>query len=90
MDAFPFESRAKDFKDINLSVDKIPMQRSFRLNWELETDSFTYCLSKEERPFSMRRLLSTINGILVPIGYVAPEVVSRKFLMKETLKGSYN
>lgn len=90
MDAFPFEDRAKDFKDIDLSVDKLPMQRSLGLNWELESDSFTYRLSKEERPFSKRGLLSTINGIFDPIGFVAPVVVSGKILMRETLRGSYN
>lgn len=90
MDAFPFEDRSKDFKDIDLSVDKLPMQRSLGLNWELESDSFTYRLSKEERPFSKRGLLSTINGIFDPIGFVAPVVVSGKILMRETLRGSYN
>jgi hypothetical protein len=44
----------------------------------------------EEKPFSKRGLLSIINGIYDPIGFVTPVVVSGKILMRETLKGSNN
>ncbi|XP_056000356.1 uncharacterized protein LOC130048119 [Ostrea edulis] len=90
MDAFSIEDRAKDLKDLDLSVDDLPMQRSLGLNWELQSDSFTYRLSMAERPFSKRGLLSTINGIYDPIGFVSPVVVSGKILMRETLRGSDN
>ncbi|XP_062614568.1 uncharacterized protein LOC134276324 [Saccostrea cucullata] len=90
MDAFPPEDRAKDFSDIDLSVDELPTLRSLGLNWELKSDSFTYRLSVGERPFSKRGLLSTINGIFDPIGFVVPVVVSGKVLMRDSLRGSHN
>ncbi|VDI05038.1 Hypothetical predicted protein [Mytilus galloprovincialis] len=42
MDAFEQQDRANNFKDIDLCVDELPTHQSLGLNWELETDTFTY------------------------------------------------
>ncbi|XP_071177783.1 uncharacterized protein [Mytilus edulis] len=51
MDAFEHQDRANNFKDIDLCVDELPTHQSLGLNWELETDTFTYKVSPEENPF---------------------------------------
>ncbi|VDI05042.1 Hypothetical predicted protein [Mytilus galloprovincialis] len=90
MDAFEQQDRANNFKDIDLCVDELPTHQSLGLNWELETDTFTYKVSPEEKPFSRRGLLSIVNGIFDPMGFVAPIVVTGKLLLREIANGSYN
>lgn len=64
MEAFPAEDRAKDLKDLDLGVDPLPLQRSLGLFWSLEIGSFTYWMSHEEKPFTRRGVLSTVNSFI--------------------------
>ncbi|XP_030580177.1 uncharacterized protein LOC115776592 [Archocentrus centrarchus] len=88
MEAFPVEDRAKDLKDLELGVDPLPLQRSLGLYWNLETDSFTFQVSQEEKPFTRRGVLSTVNSLYDPLGFVAPVVMQGKALVRELSRGS--
>lgn len=70
-ETFPVEDCAKDLKDLELGMDPLP-QRSLGLSWNLETDSFTCQVSSEEKPFPQRGVLSTVNSLYEPLGFVAP------------------
>lgn len=83
MEAFPLEDRSKEFKDLDLGVDPLPMQRSLGLIWNLEKDSFTFQVSKEEKPFTRRGILSTVNSLYDPLGFVAPITMQGKALVRE-------
>jgi len=83
MEAFPVEDRAKDLKDLDLGVDPLPLQRSLGLSWNLETDSFTYVVSCEEKPYTRRGVLSTVNSLYDPLGFVAPITMNGKALVRE-------
>lgn len=54
MEALPAEDRAKDLKDLDLAVDPLPVQRSLGLCWNLQSDSFTYQVSNETKPFTQK------------------------------------
>ncbi|XP_036952751.1 uncharacterized protein LOC119018863 isoform X1 [Acanthopagrus latus] len=83
MEAFPAEDRATDLKDLDLGMDPLPLQRSLGLSWNLETDSFTYLVSCEQKPFTRRGVLSTVNSLYDPLGLVAPIAMQGKALMRE-------
>ncbi|XP_063758693.1 uncharacterized protein LOC134877201 [Eleginops maclovinus] len=83
MEAFPVEDRAKDLKDLDLGVDPLPLQRSLGLSWNLESDSFTYLVSREEKPYTRRGVLSTVNSLYDPLGFVAPITMQGKALLRE-------
>lgn len=83
MEAFPSEDRAKDLKDLDLGTDSLPLQRSLGLSWDLKTDSFTFRVSREEKPFTRRGVLSTVNSLYDPLGFVAPITMQGKALMRE-------
>lgn len=72
MNAFPVEDSAKIVKDLDLSSDPLPVQRSLGLSWNLETDCFTFQVSREEKAYTRRGILSTVNSIHDPLGFVAP------------------
>ncbi|XP_026010486.1 uncharacterized protein LOC113013640 [Astatotilapia calliptera] len=83
MEAFPVEDRAKDLKDLDLGVDPLPVQRSLGLCWNLQSDSFTYQVSNESKPFTRRGVLSTVNSLYDPLGFAAPIIMQGKALLRE-------
>ncbi|XP_052761860.1 uncharacterized protein LOC128204486 [Mya arenaria] len=74
MKAFPKADLAKELQDISIGSDTLPTQRSLGMNWKLETDSFTYSVSKDEKPLTRRGVLSTVNSLFDPLGFVAPVI----------------
>lgn len=52
MEAFCHDDLAKDSQDIELPSDPLPLQQSLGLMWNLQTDTLTYYVSKEEKPFT--------------------------------------
>ena len=83
LDAFPAEDRANDIKDLDLDESAIPMQRSLGLDWDPADDHFTFKVANEEKAFTRRGLLSTINSLYDPLGFVAPVVVQGKLILRE-------
>lgn len=83
MEAFLPEERAKVLKDLELGVDPLPLQRSLGLNWHLQTDSFTFLVSRGEKPFTHRGILSTVNSIFKLLGFVAPITVQGKAIVRD-------
>ncbi|CAC5372342.1 unnamed protein product [Mytilus coruscus] len=43
-------------------------------------------LSKEEKPFTKRGLLSVINGIFDPLGFIAPVILGGRLIMREAVQ----
>ncbi|XP_056107180.1 uncharacterized protein LOC130085444 [Rhinichthys klamathensis goyatoka] len=80
MNAFPSEDHAKDLKDLDLSSDPLPR---LGLRWDLQTDSFSFCVSDEEKPFTRRGILSTVNSVYDPLGFVAPITIQGKALVRD-------
>ncbi|KAJ8364936.1 hypothetical protein SKAU_G00137670 [Synaphobranchus kaupii] len=75
MKAFPSEDHANELKDLDLGTDMLPMQRSLSLNWDLKTDTFTFRVTNEEKPFTRRGVLSTVNSLYDPLGFIAPVTI---------------
>jgi len=89
MEAFPMEERANDFKDLDLGADPLPLQRSLGLSWELQTDSFTFRVSKDVKPFTRRGMLSTVNSLYDPLGFASPITVQGKALVRDVSSEQY-
>lgn len=52
--AFPPEERAANLTDLELTSDPLPLQRSLGLVWNLQSDTFTFRVSREKKPFTRR------------------------------------
>lgn len=83
IEAFSANDLAKDLKDLNLGTDPLPLQRSLGVSWNLESDAFTFQVSREEKPFTKRGVLSTVNSLYDPLGVAAPITVQGKALIRE-------
>ncbi|KAK3107024.1 hypothetical protein FSP39_005438 [Pinctada imbricata] len=82
MDQFPKEDLGKDLKDLDISSDLLPLQRSLGLAWNINIDQFVFDAPSTEKSFTRRGLLSAISSIFDPIGFVSPLTVSGKILMR--------
>ncbi|XP_072010850.1 uncharacterized protein [Engystomops pustulosus] len=81
MEAFPSHDYSNDLKD--LSTDTFPMQRSLGLLWDLKSDTFTFQVSEEEKPFTRRGVLSAINSLYDPLGFAAPVTIQGKAILRD-------
>ncbi|XP_050419153.2 uncharacterized protein LOC126832434 [Patella vulgata] len=88
MEAFATEDLAKDLKELNFSTDSLPIQRSLGLAWNLTSDTFTFQVSQEIKPFTRRGILSTINSLFDPFGFVAPVVIQGKILLRNLMSST--
>ncbi|XP_056430806.1 uncharacterized protein LOC130369492 [Hyla sarda] len=87
MEAFTAEDRAKDLKDLCLGTDTLPLQKSLGLSWDLDKDCFVFQVSSAEKPFTRRGILSTVNSLYDPLGFVAPVTIKGKALVRELSSG---
>ncbi|VDI57933.1 Hypothetical predicted protein [Mytilus galloprovincialis] len=60
-----------------------PLQRSLGLSWDVNTDNFLFQLSSENKPITRRGILSTINSLYDPLGFLAPVIIQGKLLLRK-------
>ncbi|VDH98897.1 Hypothetical predicted protein [Mytilus galloprovincialis] len=86
--SFETKDLAESITEIDFNSESTCLQRSLGLCWNVVKDSFTYQLSKEEKPFTKRGLLSVINGIFDPLGFIAPVILGGRLIMREAVQNS--
>ncbi|XP_060078384.1 uncharacterized protein LOC132557875 [Ylistrum balloti] len=85
MSQFPAADLAKTLEPLDLTHDELPLHHSLGMAWELSTDTFTYNTSENQKPFTKRGLLSTVNGIFDPLGFLAPIIIRGKIIMRDAV-----
>ncbi|XP_040197695.1 uncharacterized protein LOC120930586 [Rana temporaria] len=83
MRSFNPEDHAKDLKDLDLGVDALPTQRSLGLLWNITSDTFTFQVSDSKKPFTRRGVLSTVNSLYDPLGFVTPVTVQGRSILRQ-------
>ncbi|XP_078809202.1 uncharacterized protein LOC144994598 [Oryzias latipes] len=82
-EAFSPDDCAAVVKELDLSGEEVPMQRSLGLLWEIQTDTFTYAVSNMRKPYTRRGILSTVNSVFDPLGLLAPVTIQGRALLRE-------
>ncbi|XP_042150458.1 uncharacterized protein LOC121838334 [Ixodes scapularis] len=83
MEAFPKEDHTKDLRELDLSHDIPPIQRSLGICWDVKKDVFTFRVPVQDTPFTRRGVLSMVNSVYDPFGFVAPVTIQGKSLLRE-------
>ncbi|XP_076861369.1 uncharacterized protein LOC143514271 [Brachyhypopomus gauderio] len=83
MEAFPADDRAKSIKALDLAVDDLPVQRSLGVAWDMTKDTIMFTIPVSQKPFTRRGVLSTINSLFDPLGFLAPVTIQGRFLLRE-------
>ena len=81
-EAFPSSDRAPETRNLDLNDDIKQVQRSLGVYWNLKSDTFGFKVAEENKPFTRRGVLSTINSLFDPLGIAAPVVVKGKMLLR--------
>ncbi|XP_033728036.1 uncharacterized protein LOC117317344 [Pecten maximus] len=85
LNAFPKDDLAKDLVSYDLELSETPPQRSLGISWDIASDSFTFRVSKAVQPYTKRGVLSTINSLYDPIGFLSPVVIKGKLIMRDIM-----
>ncbi|VDH95733.1 Hypothetical predicted protein [Mytilus galloprovincialis] len=75
MFAFHASDLASNLKDLDLECDSKPLTRSIGLSWDVNTDNFLFQLSSENKPITRRGILSTINSLYDPLGFLSRDTL---------------
>lgn len=88
MQAFPSEDLSNDLVNLGLGNQSLPVQHSLGVRWSLESDAFLFNITSRDQPYSRRGVLSTINSIFDPLGFLAPVVIERKLLLRKLISSN--
>lgn len=77
------KDRAKEIKDLDLSTDELPVQRSLGVSWNIMSDTFTFHVPQNQKPFTCRVVLSVVNSLFDPLGFLAPVTVKGRLLLRQ-------
>ncbi|XP_069104772.1 uncharacterized protein [Argopecten irradians] len=88
--SFPQEDLAKDLKDLEIDTDSLPVQHSLGLSWDLESDSFLFRISPDDKPYTRRGVLSVTNSLFDPLGFIAPVAIGGKILLRSMTTGMFD
>ncbi|KAK7886828.1 hypothetical protein WMY93_026449 [Mugilogobius chulae] len=75
--------RAKDWFELDLDRDDLPLERVLGLHWCVEKDVFQFKMIQRERPLTRRGLLSYLSSMYDPLGFIAPISLPGKILLQE-------
>ncbi|XP_039509456.1 uncharacterized protein LOC120464180 [Pimephales promelas] len=87
--SIPEEQRASGVKDLDLDQDSLPIERALGMQWCTEKDTFTYDIKVQEKPLSRRGILSVVNSIYDPLGFLVPLILPVKLLLRDMCKQGY-
>ncbi|KAL1269630.1 hypothetical protein QQF64_031919 [Cirrhinus molitorella] len=86
MQAFPPEHLASGLQDLNFGNESWPAQRSLGLYWDFKTDTFTFKVAVNDRPYTHRKVLSVVKILFDPLGFVVPVTIQGRALVCELTK----
>lgn len=83
LESIPDCERASGVHDVNLSHGELPVQTVLGVKWNVNSDTFCFSGSLEEKPATRRGILSTVASVFDPLGFLAPFLL----LGKKVLQG---
>ncbi|XP_069108188.1 uncharacterized protein [Argopecten irradians] len=88
MSAFDLEDRGEGLKAVDIEKDFLPVQRSLGMSWDLHTDQFLFEVQLGDTLGTRRGILSALNSIFDPIGFLSPFTIQGRFLLRELTTGN--
>ena len=83
MEAFPPDDRGSEIKDLSCTDQSSLVSHSLGMAWNLASDSFIFTVPEVETSFTHRGVLSRINSIFDPMGFLSPVTVCGKLLLRQ-------
>ena len=77
------EDRTPHLKNLDFTEDHLPIERTLGTQWCIESDSFQFRITLQDKPFTRRGILSTVSSIFDPFGFVAPLLLVGKRVLQD-------
>lgn len=81
--AIPEEERAKEVKDLDLDNDILPVERALGVRWCVQSDTFKFSITFQDKPLTRRGILSTVSSFYDPLGILSPVVFTAKRIIQD-------
>jgi len=78
--------RAPSVLDLDLNSNVLPTERTLGVQWNMNSDMFTFKMTPEDKPFTRRGILSVTSSICDPLGMVSPIILPTKRLLLDLCK----
>ncbi|GAA6082877.1 uncharacterized protein LOC122138292, partial [Tachysurus ichikawai] len=89
LQTLPKECRDKEWKNLDLDRDSLPVERALGLLWCAETDSFNFKMEVQEKSCTRRGMLSVSSSVYDPLEFLAPIVLPAKIMLQELCRRKY-
>eukprot|EP00105_Crassostrea_gigas_P003711 XP_011416649.1 PREDICTED: uncharacterized protein LOC105320413 [Crassostrea gigas] len=87
MEASDSNDLSKNIVDLNFEKDVLT-QSSLGLLWDLQTDTIRFKISSEDKPSTRRGVLSVVNRLYDPLGFIAPVVIQGKIILRNVVSNT--
>ena len=79
----PENHRAALVKQLDLDRDDPPLERALGIQWNIQTDTFTFKVASKNRVLTRRAILSVVSSIYDPLGFLAPFILKAKQILQK-------
>ena len=86
LETIPTSARAPSVLDLDLNSNLLPTERTLGVQWNMNSDMFTFKMTPKDKPFTRRGILSVTSSIYDPLGMVSPIILPVKRLLQDLCK----
>ena len=83
LESIPDSERASGVQDVDLNHDELPVQTVLGVKWSVNSDTFSFKVTLDEKPATRRGILSTVASVFDPLGFLAPFLLLGKKILQE-------
>ncbi|XP_043191130.1 uncharacterized protein LOC122364619 [Amphibalanus amphitrite] len=84
LDKIPKEDRDEGSSKKGLHLEEATsVKKALGIKWNLEQDTFSFCVRAREMKVTRREILSVISGVFDPLGFVGPFILTGKKILQE-------
>ena len=77
------EDKTKSVKELNFKLEGETLERPLEIQWNVESDTIQYCVSLKDKPVTRKGILSTVNSIYDPLGFICPFTLQGKQILQD-------
>ncbi|CAH1277471.1 TRAF3 [Branchiostoma lanceolatum] len=79
----PTAEMSEEVKDLDLDLDKMPVERTLGMLWNVQTDMLGFRNVDKDKPATKRGILSTVSSMYDPLGLIAPATLHPKLILQD-------
>lgn len=68
---------------MDLNYDELPFQTVLGVKWSVNSDTFSFKVTLDEKPATRHRILSTVDSVFDPLGFLARFLLMGKKVLQE-------